>query len=147
VPEPRPRASATQGGTISSDERWPVLSIRHPWSWAIMHGGKDVENRGARTNYRGRIWIHVPVTIEPIDMSRYTSARPPVDALVATRTIIGSVEIVNAVRDYQSPWAVPGRWHWVLRDPVALTTTVPCRGMPGLFWPDEEMYERLAAAA
>ena len=35
-----------------SDERWVdygppsvALSVRQPWAWAIIHGGKDVENR------------------------------------------------------------------------------------------------------
>ncbi|WP_409188395.1 hypothetical protein [Bradyrhizobium sp. RDM4] len=24
-----------------------ALSVRQPWAWAIIHGGKDVENRSA----------------------------------------------------------------------------------------------------
>jgi len=38
----------------------PVLSIRQPWAWFILHGGKDVENRCWRhaPKYRGRFLIH-----------------------------------------------------------------------------------------
>jgi hypothetical protein len=39
-------------------DRWPVLTIRNPWAWAIVHGGKPVENRGWRTAYRGPLLIH-----------------------------------------------------------------------------------------
>jgi hypothetical protein len=39
-------------------EHWPVLTIRQPWCWAIVHGGKPVENRGWPTRYRGPLWLH-----------------------------------------------------------------------------------------
>ena len=29
------------------------LSIRQPWAWAIIHAGKDIENRCWPTSYRG----------------------------------------------------------------------------------------------
>src|SRR5262245_59918085 len=35
-----------------------ALSIRQPWCWAILHAGKDVENRNWRTIFRGRFAIH-----------------------------------------------------------------------------------------
>jgi hypothetical protein len=35
-----------------------VLSIRQPWSWAIIHAGKDIENRTWHTNFRGEFLIH-----------------------------------------------------------------------------------------
>ena len=35
-----------------------VLSVRQPWAWAIIHGGKDVENRNWDTKFRGRLAIH-----------------------------------------------------------------------------------------
>ena len=36
----------------------PALSVRQPWTWALLYGGKTIENRKRRTHYRGRIWIH-----------------------------------------------------------------------------------------
>lgn len=38
-----------------------VLTVRQPWAWAIIHGGKDVENRvrNIAGNYRGPVAIHV----------------------------------------------------------------------------------------
>lgn len=37
-----------------------VLTVRQPWAWAIMHGGKDVENRSRNIagSYRGPVAIH-----------------------------------------------------------------------------------------
>lgn len=35
-----------------------ALSIRQPWAWFILHGGKDIENRTWPTNVRGRVLIH-----------------------------------------------------------------------------------------
>jgi hypothetical protein len=38
-----------------------ILTVRQPWAWAIIHGGKDVENRVRNIAglYRGQIAIHV----------------------------------------------------------------------------------------
>ncbi len=38
-----------------------VLTVRQPWAWAIIHGGKDVENRSRNIagSYRGPVAIHV----------------------------------------------------------------------------------------
>jgi len=37
-----------------------ILTVRQPWAWAIIHGGKDVENRvrNLAGDYRGPIAIH-----------------------------------------------------------------------------------------
>ena len=39
----------------SNEDR--AISIRQPWAYAILHLGKDVENRPMRTHCRGRILI------------------------------------------------------------------------------------------
>ena len=36
----------------------PALSVRQPWAWALLYGGKTIENRTWPTRHRGRIWIH-----------------------------------------------------------------------------------------
>ena len=35
-----------------------VLTVQQPWAWAIIHGGKDVENRTQAWSYRGPLAIH-----------------------------------------------------------------------------------------
>ena len=32
-----------------------ALSIKQPWSWLIVHGHKDIENRDWSTQLRGRV--------------------------------------------------------------------------------------------
>jgi hypothetical protein len=34
------------------------LTVQQPWAWAIVHGGKDVENRTQAWGYRGPLAIH-----------------------------------------------------------------------------------------
>lgn len=38
-----------------------ILTVRNPWAWALVHGGKDVENRPRNIagDYRGLVAIHV----------------------------------------------------------------------------------------
>ena len=36
-----------------------VLSVKNPFAYLILQGGKDVENRTWTTDYRGRLYIHV----------------------------------------------------------------------------------------
>lgn len=38
-----------------------ILTVRQPWAWAIINGGKDVENRSTNIagDYRGPVLIHV----------------------------------------------------------------------------------------
>lgn len=35
-----------------------VLTVQPPWSWAIAHGGKDIENRTDCMSYEGQLFIH-----------------------------------------------------------------------------------------
>ncbi|NQX36268.1 hypothetical protein HQQ85_15870 [Herbiconiux sp. VKM Ac-2851] len=42
-----------------------VLTVRQPWAWAIIHGGKDVENRvrNIAGDYRGPVAIHAGLAV------------------------------------------------------------------------------------
>lgn len=42
-----------------------AITVRQPWAWAIIHGGKDVENRTRNIAgaYRGPVAIHVALSI------------------------------------------------------------------------------------
>src|SRR4051794_10687341 len=42
-----------------------ALSVQQPWAWAIVHGGKDVENRrtGIVGTYRGPLAIHASLSM------------------------------------------------------------------------------------
>jgi len=47
-------------GVDTDAQRTKVISVHAPWAWALMSGGKDVENRGLRFTRKvlGRVWVH-----------------------------------------------------------------------------------------
>ena len=44
-----------------------VLSVKNPFAYLILQGGKDVENRTWTTDYRGRLYIHVSGDTMPLE--------------------------------------------------------------------------------
>lgn len=124
-----------------------AISVRQPWAWALIHGGKDVENRGRRDPWFGaigeRVWVHAAKTIEVYDFAevrRLSGQHPPAD--LAVGSLIGSVEIrdvhhasrcFDRLLTYCSPWAQPDQWHIVTANPIALPQPIAWRGALGLF--------------
>lgn len=121
-----------------------ILSVRQPWAWLIMHGGKDIENRSWPTKVRGRVLIHAAKGITksewqeswewvrcvcPEAWSKGKKLIQP--GSIERGGIIGSVDIVDCVEISTSPWFV-GRYGFVLRDPQPLPFQ-PCRGQLGFF--------------
>ena len=43
-----------------------ILTVRNPWAWAIIHAGKDVENRvrNIAGDYRGPVAIHAGLAFD-----------------------------------------------------------------------------------
>lgn len=124
-----------------------ALTVRQPWAWAIVHGGKDVENRTWPTSYRGRLIIHAGGKLETealaVVESRSDAAVPASDEFVRG-AIIGTVELVDCVRDSDSVWAQPDHWHWLLRQPRPLRTPYPCVGKLGLWRPPADVLHGLS---
>lgn len=122
-----------------------ALSVRAPFAWAIIHGGKDIENRtkGAMKvlgKTRGRIAIHSSQTMT---QSYYKDARqfmggigvecPMPDALMRG-AVIGTVEVVDAIDASDSKWFT-GPCGLVLRNPRPITPRGHCSGQLGYFSP------------
>lgn len=91
-----------------------ALSVRQPWAWAIIHGGKDIENRSlAAVRHgmtHGRICIHAA---KGMTRREYEAAaafmcgfgvRCPPPAQLLRGAIIGTVEVVDIVDHSSSPW-------------------------------------------
>jgi hypothetical protein len=104
-----------------------AISVRQPWAYAILHLGKDVENRPMRTHFRGRILIQASLTVER-DEALALKLDP--DEL-PTGAIVGDVEIIDCVDNSRSKWAEPGQWHWRLKNPRYLKTPIPFKGKLG----------------
>jgi hypothetical protein len=108
-----------------------ALTVKAPWAWAIVHAGKNIENRSWTTKYRGRIYIHAGMSDCPEDRDEVESIigrEVPVQiargALVAAATLVDIVPLSEA---NASPWA-SGPFCWVLDDVKALYRPKP---MPG----------------
>lgn len=150
-----------------------LLTVRHPWAWAIVHGYKDVENRtGGAARWRravGPLWIHSALT-----PSRRGDASPLVRAARLAhrrdRGILGNVEHLGAVVGHvtvadvhdaapgccDSPWAEhtyhdaderqrTGIVHLVLQGATSVAA-IRATGRLGLWRPDPDLAAELDAA-
>jgi ASCH domain-containing protein len=111
-----------------------ALSIRQPWAWLIVTGYKDLENRSWRTNYRGPLLIHAGRAIDPTSLhqiERHYGLRIPAKKLLRGG-IIGTVELIDVVKEHRSPWFDGKGFAWVLANPHPLDF-VEMSGRLGLF--------------
>ena len=119
-----------------------ALSVRQPYSWAIIHGGKDVENRTWHSDFRGPVLIHAGLhwhEVGPEALARKMRMAVPCDMPLGG--IVGMVEIVDCVTRHPSRW-FEGPYGFVLRKPRALTFT-PCPGHLGFYDVDQAILAKL----
>lgn len=108
------------------------LSVQQPWSWAIIHGPKRIENRGWLTSYRGPMLIHAGKS--KVRIGDYGPGEPPESSL-DFGAILGVVELYDCVqlRSVKGQPFAEGPWCWLLRDVRAFDQPVEYRGAQGLF--------------
>lgn len=146
-----------------------ILTVRQPWAWAIIHGGKDVENRvrNIAGGYRGPVAIHAAKGVGSTDefMANTVAVAKigrPVPFGLTYGAIIGVVDIVEVhspatdltrddfcqspMGDLCSAWAQIETWHLVLANPRALAEPIPYRGALGLRRLAEDMAARVMEA-
>lgn len=126
-----------------------ALSIRQPWAWAIVHAGKDMENRDWPTRFRGRVCIHAA---KGMTRGEYDDANCFIQSVLGPRDndwlmrwlgvcaapdrlerggIIGVAEIVDCVSYSDSPWFF-GHYGFVLRNAQPVDF-IPVKGALGFF--------------
>lgn len=122
-----------------------ALSIRQPWAWLILHGGKDIENRTWFTTFTGTVLIHASKGMTPDDyeaatvfcngldmeIKRFPSFNSP---QLRFGGIVGSVEILRCAQSHLSPWFT-GPYGLVLKNPQVLPFRA-CRGALKFFTPE-----------
>ncbi|MEL6587400.1 MAG: hypothetical protein AAFY65_11525 [Pseudomonadota bacterium] len=119
-----------------------ALSVRQPWAWAILHAGKDIENRSAYSVKAGGmvcgpIAVHAAsgMTRKEYDWAVWRMAQdgvsvpPPAD--LPRAAILGVVEVIDFVTSSDSPW-FGGPVGLCLRNPVACDP-IPAKGARGYF--------------
>lgn len=120
-----------------------AISIRQPWAWLVVHGGKDIENRTWPTRFRGRVLVHASKGMTRDEWAETYFAVAEIDSGLADRMprpdqierggIVGEIEIVDCVAASSSKW-FGGPFGFVLRNPKALPFQ-PCKGALGFFRP------------
>ena len=108
--------------------------MRQPFAWAVLHAGKDVENRRWRSRFRGRIILHASRTMDEAAVNYLREAGfPPPDAL-PLGAYVGEVTITDCVplAACSSRWAF-GPWCYLLEQPFAYETPIPGRGQLGFY--------------
>ena len=126
------------------------LSIKQPWAWAILHAGKDIENRSWKTDYRGPLLIHAASTMTREEYRRFAEfmeeeriGRVPNRHELQLGGIIGMAEMVACVSASTSRWFF-GPNAFVLRNakPVPF---IPMPGRLNLFDVDQKKKKKVAA--
>jgi hypothetical protein len=111
-----------------------ALSIQQPWAWAILHAGKDVENRSWSTKFRGTFLIHASRTIDNYGydfiFNRFGIVPPP-KSEIDRGGIVGIAEIVDCVDCSNSRWFC-GKYGYVLRNPKPIEL-IKINGQLGFF--------------
>jgi hypothetical protein len=122
-----------------------AITVRQPWAYAIMSLGKDIENRDWYTRFRGRVAIHAA---KGVTRYEYEDACAFIGNIIhgaqnrvveipqyeeLTRgAIIGTIEIVDCVKDADSLW-FQGDYGFVLKNRKHIFPPIPCQGALG-FW-------------
>lgn len=137
------------------------LSIRQPWTWLLTHPErvascglepKRLESRDWTTLYRGPLLLHAGAAIE-MDFfdrgsglllpdywtwkfgaagARLARVMPRHRGEYATRSIVGSADLVDVVSSSDSPWFV-GKYGLMLANAHALTSPIEYPGQRMLF--------------
>ena len=145
-------------------EPWRLITVRPPWSFAIAHLGKRVENRTRSTSYRGPVAIHAgrnfdvlavdhPALVGAVYDSRLGHGVPPVDVYDGAPHVMHFGHVVALADlidchpddgDCCGPWAerthttagtgITVLHHLVLDDVIPLAEPIPARGQLGLPW-------------
>lgn len=127
-----------------------ALTVKQPWAWAIIHGGKDIENRSRPTRHRGQLYIHAGKGWAVEGLAEIGIDAMPADSELLAGMVIGTVDFLdchhaddcwtgsvdkddNVHEEHCSDWAMPGFYHWVLANPRPLACPFPEKGKLGLW--------------
>lgn len=124
-----------------------AYTVYQPYAYATVAGLKHYETRPRRTNIRGRVAVHAGK--KSISLEDMTAVVIPAEgkqlhygAVIGTVEIVDCVpveEIVNALSERERALGdySPGRFAWVLQNPVMFDEPFPARGQQGWWEWDE----------
>jgi len=134
-----------------------AFTVYQPYAYAIVAGLKQYETRPRRTNIRGRVAVHAGKAglmqamkgLTGLEMWELRAAvnfetNLPLGAVVGTVEIVDCVPVEEVIPTLTERERVlgdysPGRWAWVLKNPVMFDTPIPARGKQGWWnWESED---------
>ena len=136
----------------------PALTVLNPWGLAIARLGKSPENRGWPPHRGvGRILIHAGKGDDRAGFDHLTQLgylpERIADELVRSAVVaVADIPKVCHVGEGGGPcecpplWAARGQVHWLLDNVVPLPEPVACRGRQGLWHPERETLDEVAAS-
>ena len=126
-----------------------AITVYQPYAYAIIAGLKQYETRPRKTHIRGRVAVHAG-RLDEVHATKHLSGNDfwALMAEIGGKTdlprgaVLGTVEIVDCVpveeiihtlseRERLLGDYSPGRFAWVLRNPVAFSAPVPAKGKQG----------------
>ena len=122
-----------------------AISVKQPWASLIIEGIKPVENRKWKAGYHGPLLIHASKNFDQkgadyLRVIQNAKIRKIVEDSKSLRGgIIGQVEMVDCVKDYNS-WWFSGPYGFVVKNPVKLDF-YECKGKLNFFdveWPPQK---------
>lgn len=143
-----------------------TITVLQPWTSLLAEGKKRIETRSWRTNYRGEILLHAGKKDPLWGISMMTDEAWEKAMLALglyeefnrferfpTGAIIGKANLVNCLQideltaalikeqhpdEYEFGDFTPGRYAWVMTDPVLFDKPIPASGKQGLWnWEGE----------
>lgn len=128
-----------------------AISLTQPWAQLVVLGSKRVETRSWPTRYRGEIAIHASKGFTKsakdivqrdwiygfaLDAKGFHSDNLPLGAIIGTVEITDCLPTEKAddlgLDSHHAEWAFgdygPGRYMWLLSNPVMWPEPIPCKG-------------------
>lgn len=112
------------------------ITLKQPWSQAVIFGGKNIENRTWSTKFRGSVAIHAGLAYDDY-FTCFTHERDIRRRFLLGKRnmpkghIIGVVDIVDCVTESSSKW-FEGPYGFVLANPRSIEP-IPFRGKLSIY--------------
>lgn len=144
-----------------------AITVIQPWATLLVTGKKHIETRTWKTSYRGEIYIHAGMRDPLFGISAMSDegwSRALISLGLAesfnrfekfpTGVIIGKTNLVNCLRideltqklireqnpdEYLFGDFTPGRYAWMMEDPVIFDMPIPASGKQRIWNWDGEM--------
>ncbi|MEV6549256.1 hypothetical protein AB0M57_11145 [Streptomyces sp. NPDC051597] len=120
------------------------ISVRQPWTTAIVSGAKTIENRPQHWSWRGLVLLHAGLQTDRTALRVPLVVRTIRGRDLPTGAVIGVARLTGCHQDPDgsppcSEWAEPGLWHLELVDVQELALPIPARGQLGPWKPTEDL--------